>query len=71
MCCLKQEVYRLCKLLVGSLALIHKALSLESLEFRWKRTNMLAKLEQTHEIMARKGEPGPFGYEYSNIQTIQ
>lgn len=59
-CCLKQEGYHLGKLFVSPLALMHKVLSLESLEFRWKRTT--TKLVQACEFMVRKGEPGPFGY---------
>lgn len=45
-----------------------KELSLESLEFRWKKTTMRPKLEQAHEFMVRKGEPDPFEYEYGIIQ---
>lgn len=83
-CCLEEEGYHLFFILAfvnwiqttGSrnqwfhdpLALMHKALSLESLEFRWKRTTLLPKLEQVHEFMVRKGEPGPFEHEYGTIQ---
>lgn len=67
-CCLKEEGYHLYKWFLGPLALMHKALSLESLEFRWKRATMLPKLDKVHEFMVRKGEPGCFENEYGKNQ---